>query len=144
MSMRDYAVRDFGLVLDKDAMKCVAKKLYMKDCETEDGFDEAFEDDPWGFCEGVESKFNLSSCSNFTGEAKMIDDNGLDDWRDSLFYSDDAIYYLPTKKCSTLFKAAYSSFDEIIAEFKKTIGEYLPEDFDYRNNFRMITGTYFG
>lgn len=43
-----------------------------------------------------------------------------------------------------LFKAAYKDMNELIDEFKSDIGEYLPEDFDYRANIRHIVGTYFG
>ena len=34
--------------------------------------------------------------------------------------------------------------EEIVEELKSKVGEYLPEDFDYRKNIRHISGTYFG
>lgn len=59
-------------------------------------------------------------------------------------YDGDRIYYIQVSSYPTLFKPAYKSMDELIAEFKEKVGEYLPEDFDYRSNIRHIVGTYFG
>ena len=59
-------------------------------------------------------------------------------------YSGDQIYYIPVNSYPTSFKPAYENMDALIAEFKEKVGEYLPEDFDYRSNIRHIVGTYFG
>lgn len=144
MSMRDYAVQDIGLVLDKETLKNISRKLYAEEYETKEDFNEAFEEDPYGFFEDVESKFGLSSCCNFTGEAIVMTDDGLDDWGNSIDYHDDSIYYLPIMKRPSLFKVAYNSIEEVVAEFKETLGDFLPEDFDYKKQFRLISGTYFG
>lgn len=135
MSIRDYAVDDYGLLLTNETMKVVASKV----C---DDFED-MEDDEYGYAlyeEGV-----CEYISDFTGEANLIDDNGLDDWtKNGEMYSGDQVYYIQASSCLTLFKAAYSDMDELIEEFKSKVGEYLPDGFNYREYIRHITGTYFG
>ena len=138
MSMRDYAVNDYGLLMTTEMMKMVAAKV----CE--DYTDEEYADDPFGFNEEVCDKGIVEYIGSFTGESIAIDDNGAQIWSYGEHYSDDVIYYCPTQKISTLFKAAYANIDEMITEFKQKLGECLPEDFDYRKYIRNISGTYFG
>lgn len=138
MSMRDYAVNDYGLLLTKEMVKMVASKV----CE--DYTDEDYAEDPWGFNEELYDNGIIQYIGNFTGEAIEVNDLGENLWGDSEYYGDDAIYYVPTSKISTLFRAAYRDMDDLIKEFKSKVGEYLPEDFDYRKYVRNISGTYFG
>lgn len=138
MSMRDYAVNDYGLVLDEDMMKIIASQY----CEgyTEEDYDEdfcAFNDELYGA--GI-----VEYMSDFSGEAVYIDDDGIDDWRNTDVYCSDVIYYIPVSNISTLFKAAYNNIEEMVDEFKDKIGKYFTEDFNYRKNIRHIVGTYFG
>lgn len=135
MSMRDYAVDDYGLLLTEETMKIIASKA----C---DDFDDMEEDEygdalyEHGICEYI---------GDFTGEAGLLLDDGLNDWmRSGEAYNGDRIYYIPVSSYPTIFKAAYENMDALIAEFKEKVGEYLPEDFDYRANIRHIVGTYFG
>lgn len=135
MSMRDYAVDDYGLLLTEEVMKIIASKFRqnMEDADDYDDGDILYEE---GICEYI---------SDFTGEAMHVADDGSNNWvklgRD---YRGDSIYYVSTSSYPTLFKAAYENMDALIAEFKEKVGEYLPEDFDYRSNIRHIVGTYFG
>lgn len=135
MSMRDYAVDDYGLLLTEETMKIIASIV----C---DDFDN-MEEDEYGYAlydEGI-----CEYIGDFTGEAIHITDDGYDEHRkNGESYSGDRIYYVYAGLCSTLFKAAYENIDELIAEFKQKLGEYLPDDFDYRANIRHIVGTYFG
>lgn len=41
-------------------------------------------------------------------------------------------------------KMKHMSIEEVVAEFKETLGDFLPEDIDYKKQFRLISGTYFG
>ena len=135
MSMRAYAVNDYGMLLTEETMKIIASKAYddFDDME-EDEYGDALYDD--GICEYI---------GDFTGEAELILDDSLDNWiRSGESYSGDQIYYIPVNSYPTLFKPAYENMDALIAEFKEKVGEYLPEDFDYRSNIRHIVGTYFG
>lgn len=138
MSMRDYAVNDYGLLMTEETLKMIASKV----CE--DYTDEDYDDDPWSFNEELYSKGIVEYIGSFTGESIDIHNDGSINWGISEFYNDDCIWYVPVKKISTLFKAAYKNMDEMIEEFEGKLSKYLPDDFDYRNNIRNISGTYYG
>ena len=132
MSMRTYAFEDYGLVLTEETMKTICEKV----CE------EPAEDESYGM---VLYDMDICSCAgNFSGEAFPITDRGTDTYDGSEDFEDDSVYYIPAEKYSTLFEAAYKNMDEMIAEFKENLGEYLPDDFDYRSNIRHIIGTTWG
>ena len=135
MSMRDYAVDDYGLLLTEETMKIIASKVcdYFEDMEEDEYGDALYEK---GICEYI---------GDFTGEAGILLDNGLNDWiSNGEMYYGDQIYYIQVSSYPTIFKAAYENMDALIAEFKVKVGEYLPNDFDYRANIRHIVGTYYG
>ena len=138
MSMRDYAVDDYGLLMTIEMMQMIASKV----CE--DYTDEDYRDDSWSFNEELYDKGIVEYINSFTGESTEINDDGTNNWGISEYYDDDVIWYAPTKNISTLFKVAYKDMDEMIEEFRKRLGEYLPGDFDYRKYIRHISGTYFG
>ena len=138
MSMHDYALNDYGLLLDRDALKHIATCDYF-------GFTkEDYENDEWECNDGIRDAGIIEWVSEFTGEATQIYDDGRNAWGFSTFFSCDDLYYVPARHMSTLFKAAYKDIDEMIADFKSGVGKYLPEDFDYRNNIRHICGTFYG
>ena len=133
MSMRDYAVSDYGLLLDEETIKIVASKV-LEDYTDED--DMAYGLYNEGICEYI---------SEFTGESIPIREDGCVSWGDDgENYRCETIAYVPTSNFPTLFKKAYENIDEIIDEFKGKVGEYLPDGFDYRGKIRHISGTYFG
>ena len=138
MSMRDYAVDDYGLLMNKEMVKAIASKV----CD--DFTEEEYNDYPFEFAYELYDKGIVEYINSFTGEAIAINDNGENSWGVSEYYNDDVIYYVPTKNISTLFKAAYKDMEEMIEEFKSRLGEYLSEDFEYRKYIRHISGTYFG
>ena len=136
MSMRDYAVDDYGLVLDEETVKLIASKVIDDYNEDEDVIGVwAYELYDKGICEYV---------SDFTGEAQELDGQGLYWGGDSIEYYGDVVVYVQATHYPTLFRKAYNNMDELVAEFKNKVGEYLPEDFDYRSRIRHICGTYFG
>ena len=133
MSMRYYAVDDYGLVLDKETIKTIITNIGV-DIVDED-FDFSYELYNEGICEYI---------SEFTGEAQAVNDNGYVDWGSECeSFSDENIAYVPLT-FPTLFKKAYENMEEIIDELKSKLGKYLPEDFDYRSRIRHICGTYYG
>ena len=84
MSMRDYAVDDYGMILDEEIIKVIASKVY--EDYTEDVADWGFELYNNGFCEYI---------GEFTGEAHEITDDGVFTWGgDSIEYYNDAVYYV--------------------------------------------------
>ena len=138
MSMHDYAVSHYGLLLNEDALKHIASRMF-------DDFTEvAWAKDKWDFIEGVRDELWIEYISEFTGEALGITDSGEIDCSVCDCYSGDVILYVGVSSFPTLFRAPYANIEELIEEFKDKAGEYLPEDFDYRGNIRHICGTYYG
>ena len=138
MSMRDYAVDDYGMLMTSETMKMVASKAC--DNYTE----EAYAEDVWSFHEELYDKGIVEYISSFTGESIVINDLGESVWCSGESYGDDVIYFVPTRRISMLFRAAYRDMNELVAEFKERLGEYLPDDFDYRSKLCHISGTYYG
>lgn len=135
MSMRDYAVNDYGLVLDEDTINDIASQIFEDYTENTDTY--------WGY--ELYEKGICEWISEFTGEAQELTGDGVFTWGgDSKDYSCDAICYVPLSKYPTLFMKAYNNMDEIIDELKTKLGKYLTEDFDYRSRICHICGTYYG
>ena len=85
MSMRDYAVDDYGLLLTEETMKIIASKVCddFEDISEEEYGDALYEE---GICEYI---------GDFTGEAGILLDDGLNDWiRNGEMYDGDRIYYI--------------------------------------------------
>lgn len=133
MSMIENAVNDYGLVLSPDIMKEIAARMQS---ERDDGYDAGESD--------AADKMGMTWLSEFTGEALVIADTGRDSFWESDLYCCECIYYLPLDRYPSLFAPAYNSIEEAIDEVKESIGEYLPNDFNYRGNIRHIVGTYWG
>lgn len=135
MSMRDYAVSDYGLLLDEETIKVIASKVF-------DDFSEDEKED-WGYL-----LYDMGICeyvSEFTGEAQEITDDGVFVWGGNYeSYNNEVITYVPLSHYPTLFKKAYNNMEEIIDELKIKLGMYLPNDFDYRSRICHISGTYYG
>ena len=138
MSMRDYAVDHYGLLMTKETLKIVASQVC--DEYTEEDYDE----DEFRFNDELYEAGIIEYIGEFTGEAMEIDDEGKNEWNTGEAYNWDTIYYVPISNMSTLFKAAYNNMSELVNEFKEKLCEYLPDDFDYRGNIRRIVGTYYG
>lgn len=137
MSTGSYGIDEYGLVLDTVHLRFLA--LAMHECTEEE-----WKNDKWSVIENLSYQFFLCSESCFTGEACAIRDNGETDWGNAVSYGGDPIFYVPVSNYPMLFKRAYESMDELVCEFKRRIGEYLPDSFDYRNNIRHIVGVYYG
>ena len=138
MSMRYYAVNDYGLVMTRDMLKTICSKYYREYTE------EKYNDDEYSFNDALYEEGVVEYISGFTGEAMVIDDNGDDYNSNSEAYNDDTIYYVPTQNYGTFFKAAYANMEELESEFRNKFNKYFPDDFDYRKHICHIVGTYFG
>lgn len=138
MSMRDYAINDYGLVMTREMLKTICSNHYREYTE------EKYNDDEYSFNDALYEEGFVEYISGFTGEAMVIDDNGNDDYNSSEAYNDDTIYYVPTQNYGTLFKAAYANMEELESEFRNKFNKYFPDDFDYRKHICHIVGTYFG
>lgn len=138
MSMRDYAINDYGLVMTREMLKTICSKYYREYTE------EKYNDDEYSFNDALYEEGIVEYISGFTGEAMVIDDNGSDDYNSSEAYNDGTIYYVPNQNYGTLFKAAYANMEELESEFRNKFNKYFPDDFDYRKHICHIVGTYFG
>ena len=140
MGMRYNAVDDYGLVIDEKTAQYIIEKLSEKDeeffVEFENDYDIQYMLYDYGICECI---------SEFTGEANTLRDDGLISWdADKVtYYHGDPICFVQLRY-PTLFKQAYRDMDEIIDELKYKVGEYLPDDFDYRSKICNICGVYYG
>ena len=132
MSMREYAYEDYGLILDKPTMEHIYVKKFNEPIGDEDV--------AYALCD---AEFCVVA-PQFTGEALYIEDNGRDGWSPSLTYACDELYYVPFNEYPSLFKAPYNDINEIVEEFKEKLGEYMPENYNYRANLYHIIGTVWG
>ena len=137
MSMRDYAINDYGFVMTRDILKAICEKYFTGFTEKE------YDEDECSFNDVLLDAGIVGCIGDFTGEATVIDDNGNDMYDDHETYDADTIYYVATKNYPTLFNAAYRSMDELVSEFKNKLNKYFPDDFDYRKYICHIVGTYF-
>ena len=138
MSMREWSVDEYGLLLDSKMMKVLAKRI-CKDY-TENDYDE----DPYAFNEEVEQSLgNIDYISSFSGAAFGLNDDGTDNGMSAVYFSDDVVYILPISNTPSLFKAAYSNMDELVGEFNRRMHKYFPHQ-SLKENIRHLVGTYFG
>lgn len=138
MSMRDYGVNDYGLIVNEETAKLIASKVFKEYTE------ESYYEDPDYYIDELYEKGFVEYISEFTGESMEVDSEGKSIWDTGETYDSDRIYYVAVWRYSTLFKAAYENMDALVSEIKVRLGEYLPEDFDYRGNIRHIVGSYYG
>lgn len=138
MSMRDYAVNDYGLLMTKEMLKAVASKVI------ENYSDEEYDNNEMDFNYKLYEFGIIETISEFTGEAMKINIDGSDNWSNGECFNSECIYYIPASKYPSIFTAAYNNIDEMANEFKEKLGEYLPDDFDYKSYICHIVGTYFG
>ena len=78
MSMRNYAVDDYGLVLNEETIKAVISKLDIEPLDEDTDIMYVLYDE--GICEYI---------SEFTGEAQLIDNNGNFSWSNDNEYYDE-------------------------------------------------------
>lgn len=136
MSMRHNAVYDYGLLLDEETIHLIASKVF-DDYEEDDGEHGDWKYDLYdeGICEYI---------GEFTGETQKVNENGGSWWGNCEFYDCESIVYVQASRYPTLFTKAYNNIDELVDEFKDKVGQYLPDDFDYRSRIHHICGTYYG
>lgn len=140
MSMQDYGVNDYGLLVNYETLKLMTEAKLADDFDPDDFFGNDV-----SYAEDFYEKGILEYIGDFTGEACLINDDGTDAWGSEVnVYREDWITYIPCDRQSTLFKRAYRDVDEIIEEMKQKVGELLPDDYDYRKNIVHVIGTYFG
>ena len=134
MSMRDYAVNEYGMVLNEEEIYKIAKVLIPAEEWVEEDWDNA---DTWEFVDRLDDV--ISCYSEFSGEAFIVKENGEDDWNRYVEYrGSDSIFYIPLSKYPTLFTPAYSNIEEAKNEIRESICNTVDVDIHH------IIGIYFG
>ena len=80
-------------------------------------------------------------CNCFSGNVSTMDTSAANQINED--YEDSFIVYVQTSKGPSVFNTGYNNIDEIIAEFRETFKDILPEDFDYKSAICEIDGTDF-
>ena len=112
MSMRDYAVNEYGLLLDEETIKLIASKVFDDFVDNDEEYgDWSYELYDMGICEHI---------SEFSGEAQAVNNDGYVDWGGEYeSFSGDSIAYVSLLKYPTLFRKAYDNMEEIVESFKE-------------------------
>jgi hypothetical protein len=134
--MRNYAVDEYGLLIDDAAIRYVARKLKKNNAEELD----------WDDIANAEEELGCYYTSEFDGEAFAILDDGRDDCDidTRLLFEGNVLYLIPLRRYPTLFSTAYNNMQEVIAEVRQGIENLPPQNFDYRGHLRHVIGTYLG
>lgn len=138
MSMQDNGISEYVFLFTDETIKILAKKIFP------DYSDEKYQKDKFFYADYVREELDLNYEAEFTGGAYPLNEDGYSDYFKEVNYNGEILLYLPLKKRISLFEATYDGFDEIVEEIKGEIGDYLPKDFDYRQNIFFICGTYYG
>lgn len=138
MGMRETEISLYVLYLPNETMRYLTKKL----CP--DYTDNDYEEDPASFHEDVIKTLDgkVESVNRLSGYAYRHPANGEDCVLRQNF-DDEPVYYIPLEKGPTLFRPAYETLDEVIAEVTGKIGDVLPLDFNYALNVCSLEGTDF-
>lgn len=138
MSRHVYAVEDYGLLLDHEALMTLSCQVFDKTPEDvkREGENNVFAD--------LMDHEDFAYVSFFSGETLFVDDHGNDAW--TLFaYECDTVYFVPVRKYPSLFagSAPYKNVEELVKEFREVLGGRLP-NYDIRNHICHIIGTQTG
>ena len=136
MSTKDWGFIGYGIVIDNIVANEIAKKINYKIDYAQDLYSDVRD---YLYDKGV-----CDTMGEFTGEAFLVDDKGSVWWGQGEVFHCEQIWYVELNKMPTLFAAPYKNMCEVIDELKNKLGEYLPNDFDYKRQIRLISGTYYG
>ena len=137
MSMREYVTTGKGLVIPEKLIEYVIK-------HSENFNEEYYGKEYYDFFSdyGTLGGKNIISFIECSGD--FFD---LDEREDRYIEEDidmDTFYIIEIDKYPSLYKQAYNNIDEIVEEYKKAVGKYFPEDFDYKKYLVTFIGTYWG
>lgn len=145
MSMENYPVFGSGLVISLDSSE--GNYLLTKLLEEDDPDASLSECDS---CDIEEIIYNLCPNGRFVAldEASSVDffpmgSDGDIEFRNSSSLIGDFVLVSPDG-IQRFFGTPYQTADDLIAELKKLVGKYLPDDFNYRSHIGMLAGCCFG
>lgn len=142
MSTQNWGFSFYGLVFDEDELKGMCEKAFNDFNEHE------FDDDPMGYAYRLwEERGIIDVESEFSGDSSSLLFSDESDQMYEMFskaYYSEPLYYFMLRKQPNLFRAAYSSMDDVVDELKESLGKYLPENYDYKNKICHVSGSYYG
>jgi hypothetical protein len=127
MSMHEYATEYYGVLIRLDDLA---------------GYAKANQIDPDDLDDHMITYAEVTAFSDASGECSIIREDG------NLHFPEAAIefegcYIGQAKYWPNLFKAAYSSYADLLAELQDRYGKYLPADFPWPDRIVQFLGTYY-
>lgn len=130
--MQHYAVYSpCGLVINDELAKIMLEKKGIKFDPEEDIREQLYDA---FLSDGVSEIYYIS---DFAGEVTPLFE--FEEWETV----GDSVFYVECNTDPTLFKAAYSSEEELISEFERKLKDYLPDGFDIKSHLHVIIGVTF-
>jgi len=150
MSMRYYAFSEIGFVADNNLITYI-KGSNLDKFITEDML-RGPEDIPANHCiDEIDAdefrEFMEDEGFSYDGDLEYsrlspVNEKGIN-WPGCI-EGEEEVYCYQLGQFPQLFKAAYNSLDEIVAEIKKEIGHLLPDNYDIAKHIYYVEGVYFG
>lgn len=129
MSMRTYAVYDYGLFITDELMDDITATYNAALSEKECAFDS----------DELADEIGLTRFGDVEGEFipfdKTLDSTDLDS---------EVFYMLSLENEKSLFSRAYQNIEEVENEVIAKMQKYVPDGFDYKSRLGDIRGTSFG
>lgn len=138
MSMQETGISEYAFLFTDETLRLIAKKLFS------DYTDEKYNEAMGLYVYDIKEKLSLNYEGEFTGSTYLLKEDGCPDFFSEDNYSSNILLYLPLENEISLFKTSYKNMEEVVSEIRKKIGDYLPDDYNYRKNICLICGTYYG
>ncbi len=138
MSMQETGISEYAFLFTDETLRLIAKKLFS------DYTDEKYNKAMGLYVYDIKEKLSLNYEGEFTGSTYPLKEDGCPDFFSEDNYSSNILLYLPLEKEISLFKTSYKNMEEVVSEIRNKIGDYLPDDYNYRKNICLICGTYYG
>lgn len=144
MSKKTYGITVKGLLIPNQILGYVM--THAEDWEkTPEENKSIYEVNPIDFFDGCYSLGNnaVSVVSNCSGDFFDIDEIDYSKISEK-DYDKDCFVIVELHKYPSLFCQAYKDIDEIVKEYKSSVGKYFPENFDFKKYLVTFIGTYEG
>lgn len=137
-------------MIPESVLKALEDGLSPWACATDPGFRRLLAENDWFSVSDAHDVLEAANmedvvhCSEFDGEANPSTGDGFGDEKSApIRFDDDYLVYLAPMASSSLFKPAYASKDELLDEYRRRLGDWLPADFPYARFVMDVSGTYF-
>ncbi len=134
MSMRENYVFDYGMVLNEEQIKMIAKRIIPEEEWISGEWEDAV---PWEYAEAIEDI--VVSYGEFSGEAYELSSDGyVHNFEKDYLSGKDSLFYIPVNRFPTLFKTSYKDLEDAKSEISEKIHNAFPVI------LHAITGSYYG